>query len=112
MNDLRWKNKKYAESDLLVPESSGIYVITSVQYNAGLPVKVTPLYVGQSKNLKRRLSQHLPWNETNSDLAAFLLGHTAEIEMWYAAVERHDLDKTERSLIKKLNPEFNKLRYN
>ena len=112
MNNLRWKNKKYAESDFLVPESTGVYVITRVQYNAGLPITVKPIYIGQSKNLKRRLSQHLPWNETNPGLASFLRHHLEEIEIWYATVSRGDLDKIERDLIQKLGPEFNKLRYN
>ena len=113
MKDLQWKNKKYAESDLLVPEATGVYVITRVEYNAGLPITVTPIYVGQSKNLKRRLSQHLPWNETNPDLASFLLRHMKEIEIWYATVKKSDLDRVERTLIKKLDPDrkFNKLRY-
>ena len=112
MKDLQWKNKKYAESDLLVPESTGVYVITRVQYNAGLPITVIPIYVGQSRNLKRRLSQHLPWNETNPDLASFLRHHVSEVEIWYATVDLDDLDAVERILIKKLDPEFNKLRYN
>lgn len=112
MKDLQWKNRKYAESDLFVAESTGVYVITRVRYNAGLPIMVTPIYVGQSKNLKRRLSQHLPWNETNPDLASFLRRHVAEIEIWYATVSLGDLDAVERTLIRKLDPEFNKLRYN
>lgn len=38
-----------------VPEDSGIYAVVLANRVMGIPLATTPVYVGKSKNLRRRL---------------------------------------------------------
>lgn len=77
----------------------------------GLPVHYDWVYIGKARNLRQRLSQHHPLNEANPDLRDWAVKATAQVEIWVALVPATELDEVERTLIREVNPRYNRVRY-
>jgi len=97
-------------AEFQVPNESGLYVIKDVHRVMGLPVIQEIVYVGKSKNLRRRFKEHCnPRSEHNQKL--FSASIKKDLEFWFAEVEVESLDELEKSLIEKMIPKTNIQRY-
>ena len=93
-----------------LPKTAGVYAILRVKRTFGIPIALNVLYVGKSKNLQRRLTQHTdPYRQHNRHLNA--LQDKQGLEFWYVEVGTGELDLLERQLIRELAPVTNILRY-
>jgi excinuclease UvrABC nuclease subunit len=93
-----------------VPRSSGVYAVLRVSRSSGIPVSSEVLYVGKSRDLRKRFRGHTdPYRQHNRALNA--LSHEKGLEFWYSPVNAAELDAAERKLIRDLNPVTNVLRY-
>jgi hypothetical protein len=90
---LEWKKKDYKD----FPIESGVYQIYGSSPLYGID---TLLYIGQAKNLRKRINDHLG-NEEN------LIGRQANLSCRYAKVSEHLLDVVEQTLIVMYKPSFN-----
>jgi len=78
---------------------------------SGLPVEFQWVYVGQTKNLQRRLADHEGFADTNVELVRWLRSSMAA-EVWYAPVGQYSLSVAEKYLIIELKPKFNRIKFN
>jgi hypothetical protein len=90
---LEWIKSDY----LSFPLSSGVYQIYGSSPLYGID---TLLYIGQAKNLKIRICQHLGDNQN-------VIGRQANLSCRYAEVAEHLLDVVEQTLIVMYKPSFN-----
>lgn len=86
-----------------IPEVSGVYVIFR---NFGFIQ--TPLYVGQSSNLHKRLFEHTN-NESNLILELLMTNNQRNIVVKWAKVPKSQLNGVEEFLYNKLKPACNKI---
>jgi excinuclease UvrABC nuclease subunit len=97
-----------------VPALPGVYVIADVLEVAALRMRVEPIYVGKSFNLRRRVSEHLdPWRTHNASLSRRLTAgpRNSKFEFWFKVLKREEIDDVEKELIRALQPETNIIRY-
>ena len=86
----------------VIPEKPGVYILSTELTNGEYGV----IYVGQSKNLNKRISQHFDESETNLELRKHLKkNYTHKIS--YAECDNKYLDPIEKYLIEYFNPIFN-----
>jgi hypothetical protein len=103
-----WKRVPFAALHQgLVTEQSGVYAICTpgLAANAGLfGVLYNAVYVGQSRDLRRRFLEHCrsPARELQSALNCFRV-----LEFWFAAASLEELDSLEQLLIECLGPPAN-----
>lgn len=113
MNDVRLKWKAVCGAhgkNANLPTHSGIYAYAEVRRIAGLVVSTEWVYIGQSRNLKQRISQgHDLRYEKNEDLRFWLKRNFENVELWFAHVDEAQLDEVERELVGAIQPRFNKL---
>ena len=105
---LRWTQKYRSTSMARVPEKPGLYAYGKVKKVFELERKRNIVYVGETKNLRRRLSEHRPNEEKNEKLRQYLR-EEKDVICWYCTLE--GLSKKERrdietQMIKALNPKF------
>ena len=94
--------KVFVNSIDLLNDESGVYVI-SVLLKSG---KYGAVYVGQSENLRQRISQHFSDSESNKELKEYIKkDYTFKIS--YAKVQKDNLDLVEKYLINYYHPRFN-----
>ena len=106
-----WAKYDYGPHALcMIPECSGVYVISKVNKLHGYIIESDTLYVGQSKNLRLRTKQHLSPSETNPFLWGLEDEEDVEIAILRAPVSQ--LDDIERDLIEKKQPPGNRKRGN
>ncbi len=111
MNQLKWQHTAlHPGSAPFVPGRSGLYVIAAARRVASLPLALTPVYAGRSRNLRRRLIEHAdPWRGHNRGVTAAMLAQ--DLEFWFIEVPVDELDALERKLIQTINPAVNQIRY-
>ena len=107
LNWIRLQNLNKAGS--LMPPLPGVYAFGSVTSVLRLPLDITWVYIGESKNLKNRFIGHTIETETNIELRTWLRSHPKDAELWFAITKDHI--NTERELIRHLVPIFNKKLY-
>lgn len=76
----------------------------------GLEAARTYVYIGQSKNLRRRLQEHTVIKETNSGLRAYLQQNQHRTKFWFTTEvgnAPNSLNQLEKRLIRRFIPEFN-----
>lgn len=107
----RWKYVELIKTqDFKIDDKSGIYVVKHVERVMGLPLVDKIIYVGQTKNLKRRFREHCsPRSEHN--LGLMHASAEEELEFWFTFVSKDELDVTERTLIAELDPLTNIQRF-
>jgi excinuclease UvrABC nuclease subunit len=92
-----------------IPTHSGIYAYAEVERHCGLVVSTRWMYIGQSRNLKQRISQgHDSRYERNEELRVWLKRNYENVELWFAHVNEEQLDEVERQLVGRIKPLFNK----
>lgn len=92
-----------------IPTHSGIYAYAEVKRHCGLVISTQWVYIGQSRNLKQRISQgHDSRYEKNEELRSWLKRNYENVELWFAHVDEDRLDEIERHLVGTINPLFNK----
>lgn len=84
-----------------VPSTSGVYLIHDVR---GV------LYVGQSKNLRRRFDQHF-FEQGNPLLAVALMSPLGELSFSWQVLPKEAVDGVERRLIQAFHPLCNRRLY-
>ena len=110
----RWHRKSLASSVSSIPALPGIYVIVRTNQKFGLETTREFMYVGQTKNMRRRLSEHDYAREQNPSLGEFLRNNrsSASLAIWYTTDPAEpNLDRIERELILDLMPAFNRRTY-
>ena len=94
-----------------VPAKHGVYVIAEVNRLHDIPLEMEVYYVGQSKDLKRRLVEHLDrYRGHNNDLTSALVA-AKNPEFWFQTAQAGMLDAMERRYIADFEPRFNIIRY-
>jgi excinuclease UvrABC nuclease subunit len=94
-----------------VPIIPGVYLVASVHRAHGVPISTKVLYVGQTRNLRRRLQDHLDYGRAHNIGLSRELISGVPLEFWHKATNENELDKLERKLINELAPIYNKIRY-
>lgn len=111
MRSLRWSRVlNGADAAQSAPPSPGVYAYAEAGLVHGLPLGLEWVYIGKSKDLRSRLSQHAIHRERYAELRLWLKRASAR-ETWFAAVPLENLDQVERDLITKLDPRLNRVRY-
>lgn len=114
-NDSRWGSVRLPGAALTnVPPVAGVYVIADVLEVAAFRMRVEPIYVGRSRNLRRRLGSHLnPWRVHNALLSRRLNAgpRHSKFEFWFKVLEPDEIEESEKDLIRALTPEANIIRY-
>lgn len=112
MNAGVWRaSRSVAAAALLASQRSGVYAIGRVERLHGLPVSAEWAYVGRTESLRRRLLEHLPTVEENPGLRAWLRRNRERLEVWLLAADSSVSRRLERTLIKEIQPLFNRIRY-
>lgn len=94
------------------PAVSGIYAIIKVKRVGGLPLSSEVLYIGQSRNLRRRFGQHVDESEPNPylfEISTQSVGR--DLEFWWLPVSPQLLNNVEADLIRLLKPPANRRLY-
>ncbi len=105
-----WKLKRFVTSTTQVPPIPGIYVLSQLHTAEGLPTSWNHVYIGQSKNLRRRLDQHTMRTEVRPELHRFMEACHNGLWVWYTTdVDTDTLSDLEIVLIRQLRPRFNRL---
>src|SRR5690606_5973310 len=103
MSRVRWNLITYRRGlQLALPGVPAVYVIASVERVHGLPVRLEPLYVGQTKNVRRRTTQHLDRDEPNPELNGAVARQ--RLELWWRSVPAEQLNDAEDELIETFAP--------
>lgn len=111
-SDIAWHRAVSLEAAIAeAPESTGVYGFCKVSRRAELPTSIGWVYIGSSKNLKKRLGQHHPIAETHEAFRDWILKNRSNLEVWYCVVRGGVHTQLERYLVKALQPEFNRIQY-
>lgn len=89
---------------LYVPEKAGVYLIRLHLING----KTRYVYVGQAKDLRSRLLDHLRGNEPNACLKEHVSKHRLSYT-WVELPRQEDRDREEKSKYDEYNPECNRI---
>lgn len=103
-----WTLKRFGTSNAGIPAAKGIYILTHLTTFEGFPVQWECVYVGRSKNLRRRLDEHTLRTEVHPRLRRYIARHHDTMWIWYTSqLMSHSLEDLEESIIKHLRPRFN-----
>lgn len=104
---LRWRFKHLSSSNSDVPTTPGVYVIGHCRTLHGLELERKYVYVGETKNLRRRLNEHLPDTEQNIKLRDYIRKNFARAMCWYTPIQSGKTKGIENDLIRELQSCFN-----
>lgn len=104
---LRWRAKHLSASNSGVPKSPGVYVIGHRDSLHGLDLERCYVYVGESKDLHRRLGEHLPDTEDNPELKTYLRKNYTALMCWYRPTDATQRVEIQNDLISRIKPRFN-----
>jgi excinuclease UvrABC nuclease subunit len=91
------------------PSSPGVYIFSETKKIASFPFENTWLYIGQSKNLKRRMKEHGPVTEAHLELRDWVVKNLDSIEVWiYTAKTVEIARKLEKHLLQRVDTVFNR----
>ena len=102
-----WRSKRVSSSNSTVPAAAGVYVIGHSDTLHDLEISRTYVYVGETKNLQRRLNEHLPANEQNPALREYIGDNYDGAICWFARVHAEETKDVQDELILRLRPRFN-----
>lgn len=107
----QWSQVSFEQGlEILVPKRSGVYVVVVAWRHYGLPANIRYIYIGKSNNLRRRYREHASSGELDLELNR-LGGSNEKAEFWWVTLANDELDTVERSLIRSLMPEANRVLY-
>ena len=104
---MRWRFKRVASSNSTVPTAAGVYVIGRRHTLHDFEISRTYVYVGETKDLQRRLNEHLPANEKNPGLREYIGNNYDDAICWFARVDAVETKAIQDELILRLRPRFN-----
>jgi hypothetical protein len=108
----RWRSKGISSSVTHVPAVPGLYALGHVVEVKGLEVSREFIYAGRTLNMRRRLSEHTHLTERNYPLESYLRRTALEVIVWYCTdFSAIEIEEAEKSLIKRLQPRFNRIVY-
>ncbi len=108
--DRSWRVHQATSSLSNLPAKPGIYVVGHDERFEGLETARTYVYVGQSRNLRRRVEEHTVLKEENPDLREYLRKNQYRAKFWFTTEigeGANSLTRLERRLIRRFDPEFN-----
>lgn len=73
----------------------------------GFEINRTCVYVGESKNLRRRLGEHMPDSEQNPRLRRYMQDNSADLVVWFKLVDPAKTRIVQDELVARLLPRFN-----
>ena len=103
----RWRSKHLSVSNSDVPTTPGVYVIGHHESYHDLVLELTYVYVGETKNLQRRLDEHLPDTEQNPGLRDYLRSNYRVARCWFVPTDGQRVKEVQDDLIRKIKPRFN-----
>ena len=106
-----WKSIKLSSALAdRVAAVAGVYALVGLRRIHGLPMDIRLMYIGKSKNLRRRFREHAdPWKEHNELLREEAM--RGYLEFWFLPLPVDQIDWFEKKLINETDPLTNKLRY-
>ena len=104
---MKWQSKRVLFSNSAVPTTVGVYVIGHSDTLHDFEITRTYVYGGETKNLQRRLNEHVPANETNPGLREYLGDNYDDAICWFARVDSAEIKVVQDDLIRRLIPVFN-----
>ena len=103
-----WNLKRLGTSNLVVPATQGIYVLSHLTTFEGFPVQWEHVYVGRTIDLRRRLDEHTPHAEAEPRIRRYIVRHLDTMWVWYTTqLMLLSLEELERSIIRRIQPRFN-----
>lgn len=107
-----WRMKHLTSTIAHLPATPGIYVIGHEESIAGLELRRIYVYVGKTKNMRRRLSEHSHLTELHPELSSYLRENRGKAKIWYTTdIAEEDLDGFERTLVRALKTIYNRIKY-
>ncbi|MDE0262721.1 MAG: GIY-YIG nuclease family protein [Bryobacterales bacterium] len=106
-NGMIWRSKRVSSSNSGVPAAAGVYLIGHSSTLHDLEVRRSYVYVGETKNLQRRLNEHLPANEKNPGLREYIENNYDDAICWFARAGAAEAKAIQDDLILRLRPRFN-----
>ena len=110
LSNLRWRSKFFKTSLSHVPSEPGLYAFGRQKFCYGLEAKREYVYIGQTVDLRRRLSEHTQSRETNKNLQEFFRNFYHDVRCWYCPLsefEINEIKSLETELIQYFKPKFN-----
>ncbi len=111
IENIKWKAIPFRPSKPAVPKTCGLYAIGYTRSYGGLEIENTFVYIGQTSNINKRFTQHLPQNEhSNHELKKYISKHLKKMKFWYVTLRELDKierEKMEKRLIRYFNPDYN-----
>lgn len=104
---MNWLSKRVSSSNSEVPTVAGVYVIGHRDTFHDFEISRTCVYVGETKDLQRRLNEHLPANEKNPRLRKYIAANYDDAICWYARIAAAKTKTVQDELIIRLRPRFN-----
>ena len=102
-----WRRiRSFAKAQAVAPASIGVYVIGETARVLDLPTGLRWVYIGKTKNVRRRLAEHTDVTEKNKKLRNWLANtNHKKIEIWYTIAKTlREAEKLEEELVKKIKP--------
>ena len=104
MKSHKWKHCKLRGNQAFrVEDLSGVYVVKKMLRVMELPLTEKIVYVGKSKNLKRRFREHCNI-KSEHNLGLLKANLNEELEFWYLRAGKSEISKIESYLIDELKP--------
>ena len=100
-----WRSKRVSSLNSAVPAAAGVYAIGHSDTLHNLEISRRYVYVGETRNLQRRLDEHLPANEKNPGLREYIGVNYDDAICWFARVDA--AKAIQDDLILRLRPRFN-----
>ena len=102
-----WRSKRVSASSATVSAAAGVYVIDDSDTPHDFEISRTYVYVGETRDLQRRLSDHLPPNQKNPGLREYLGDNYDDAICRFARVDAAETEAVQDDLIRRLRPRFN-----
>lgn len=107
-DNMKWRMSSISTPLSQIPEKPGLYAIGHRELVGGLEKGREYVYIGQTKNLRRRLNEHSRLNETKEGLRLYLSENQHRAMCWYTImVDESEILSIEKMLIRVFDPEYN-----
>ncbi|MBY6197369.1 GIY-YIG nuclease family protein [Vibrio hangzhouensis] len=107
----RWESSNLKQSSSAnLPTNSGVYVLVESRKVHGLSIDRKVLYVGKTKNLRRRFTDYSNPRKVHNELVGERL-FLGNVEFWCTQVHVDNLDGVERKFIHDFEAPMNKIKY-
>lgn len=107
--DIKWRCKHLRTTMARVPKSPGLYAYGTIEEVHGLEKSRKIIYVGQTDDLYRRLSEHSADREKNPQLRHYLQHTKDDVLCWYCPIDfpKKKRLEIEQEMIEYMAPSMN-----